>query len=178
MIIWINGPYGVGKSTLAEALREKCPDSFLFDAELAGDAVRENLPKQFFRETYEEYPLWHEMCFRMLKELDEVYDGDVFVPMTLKRPDSVEGILNRLREAGVPVKHILLEADYDTVHDRILLRGEEEGCWCMEQIDDCLQCQRQLPCDLRLNTGGKTVEELAEEVRRALELRGGVFSDS
>lgn len=168
MIIWINGPYGVGKSTLAEALRDKRPNSFLFDAELAGDAVRENLPKSFFRETYEEYPLWHEVCFLLLKELDKTFDGDVFVPMTLKWVESVNAILNRLREAGVPVSHILLEADHDTVHDRILLRGEEEGCWCMEQIDECLNCQRELSCDLRLSTEGKTVEELAEQVRRAL----------
>lgn len=38
MIIWINGPYGVGKSTLAEALQQKLPNSFLFDAEQIGRA--------------------------------------------------------------------------------------------------------------------------------------------
>ena len=33
MILWIDGPYGVGKSTLARALHAGEPDSFIFDAE-------------------------------------------------------------------------------------------------------------------------------------------------
>lgn len=166
MIIWINGPYGVGKSTLAEALREKLPNSFIFDAELVGDAVRENMPKQFFKETYEEFSLWHEMCARLLAELDAVFDGCVFVPMTLKRQESYGAIIGGLREAGVQAVSIMLEADRDTVHDRILARGEEEDCWCMLQIPDCLDKQCDFPCDLRLNTVGKSVEELANEVIR------------
>jgi len=35
MIIWISGAYGVGKSTLAEALMGKIENSLLFDAEEA-----------------------------------------------------------------------------------------------------------------------------------------------
>lgn len=171
MILWINGPYGVGKSTLAEALMEKLPDSFLFDAELVGDAVRENMPKAFFKETYEEYPLWHELCFCLLKNLAETYDGHVFVPMTLKQSASVEGILDRLRESGMSTAHVMLEADHDTVHDRILQRGEEEDCWCMQNIFSCQTAQRDLPADLRLNTADKSPAELADEVIQIFNLR-------
>lgn len=170
MIIWINGPCGVGKSTLAEALQQKLPNSFLFDAELVGDAIRENLPDQFRHETYEEFPLWHEMCCRLLKELSAIYSGHVFVPMTLKRPESHRAIIRHLRDAGVSVTHIMLEADPETVHDRILMRGEEENCWCIQQIPDCLDKQKAYPCDLRLCTQGKSPEELADAVIQALEL--------
>lgn len=170
MIIWINGPYGVGKSTLAEKLAQLLPESFLFDAEKVGDAVRDNLPERFFRETYEEYPLWYDLCCRLLGELNEVYDGCVLVPMTLKRPVSQQLLFDRLTVTGVPVKHVLLEADRATVRERILRRGEEEDCWCMQNIEACLSAQREMQCDLRLQTDGKTVEELAQQVVRAFGL--------
>ena len=32
MIYWINGAYGVGKSTVAEQLRAKLPKAHIFDA--------------------------------------------------------------------------------------------------------------------------------------------------
>lgn len=171
MIIWINGPYGVGKSTLAEVLQKYLPNSFIFDAEQVGNAVRDNMPARFFRETFEEFPLWQEMCYRLLKELDEVYDGCVLVPMTLKLPASHDAILQRLRDFGAEIVHILLEADHDTVHDRIIQRGEEEDCWCMQNIDTCIRAQKDYPCDLRLQTAGKTVEELAHQVVRAFNLK-------
>jgi deoxyadenosine/deoxycytidine kinase len=44
MIIWISGPYGVGKSTLAEAMAVKMKNALIFDAEEVGNAVRENYP--------------------------------------------------------------------------------------------------------------------------------------
>lgn len=171
MIIWINGPYGVGKSTLAEELCGKLPMSFTFDAELVGDAVRENMPRQFYKETYEEFPLWHELCVRLLAELNRTYDGNIFVPMTLKRAGSYGAVIERLRASGVPAAVVMLDADPGTVHDRILRRGEEEDCWCMQQIPGCLEAQRDFPCDLRLDTTGRTVDALAEDVIRAFELR-------
>ena len=39
MIIWISGPYGVGKSTLAEAIAAKMNNALIFDAEEVGNAV-------------------------------------------------------------------------------------------------------------------------------------------
>ena len=33
MVIWISGPYGVGKSTLAEYMQSKMKDTLIFDAE-------------------------------------------------------------------------------------------------------------------------------------------------
>lgn len=36
MIIWINGPFGAGKTTLAERLRDRRPKSLIFDPEEIG----------------------------------------------------------------------------------------------------------------------------------------------
>lgn len=44
MIVWISGPYGVGKSTIAEAISAKLDNALIFDAEEVGNAVRGNYP--------------------------------------------------------------------------------------------------------------------------------------
>jgi deoxyadenosine/deoxycytidine kinase len=36
MIIWINGPFGAGKTTLTEKLKENVNNSLLFDPEHVG----------------------------------------------------------------------------------------------------------------------------------------------
>ncbi|MFB4192719.1 hypothetical protein ACE15J_28305, partial [Klebsiella pneumoniae] len=41
MIIWINGPFGAGKTTLAERLRDRRPKSLIFDPEEIGFVVKE-----------------------------------------------------------------------------------------------------------------------------------------
>ena len=58
MIIWISGPYGVGKTTLAEAMAAKMDNALVFDAEEVGNAVRGNYPDCPYGYIFEDYPLW------------------------------------------------------------------------------------------------------------------------
>lgn len=52
MIYWINGAYGVGKSTVAEQLRAKLPKAHIFDAEevsmLSGTIIPRNANTALF----------------------------------------------------------------------------------------------------------------------------------
>ncbi len=45
MIIWINGPFGAGKTTLAERLRDRRPKSLSSDPEEIGFVVKVNGPQ-------------------------------------------------------------------------------------------------------------------------------------
>ena len=167
MIIWISGPYGVGKSTLAEALVEKIETALIFDAELVGDAVRSNYPDIPYGYIYEDYPLWGEFCCKLLTDVHNTFNKDILVPMTLLRNTSYESIIQKLRENGVETHLVVLEASYDSVHDRILARGEEEGCWCMENIALAREGSNALP-GLHINTDGVTVDELVEIVLKEI----------
>ncbi|MDG3135252.1 adenylyl-sulfate kinase [Streptococcus suis] len=43
MIIWLNGPFGVGKTTLANILHKRIENSYLYDPELLGDFLQHQL---------------------------------------------------------------------------------------------------------------------------------------
>lgn len=162
MIIWISGAYGVGKSTLADAMAAKINNVLIFDAEEVGNAVRGSYPGCPYGYIFEDYPLWGEFCYMLLKDVHEKFHKDILVPMTLLRKDSY-GIIDKLNRDGIDTRLIVLEAGYQTVRDRILARGEEEGCWCMENIEPAISGCAALP-GAHIRTDGKTVDELCDEV--------------
>lgn len=162
MILWISGAYGVGKSTLAEALAARMENALIFDAEEVGNAVRGNYPDCPYGYIFEDYPLWAEICYRLLKDIHERFHKDILVPMTLLREKSY-GIFQRLRDANIKTELMILEADRQTIHDRILKRGEEEGCWCMENMDLAMTGAAALP-GIHISTTGRTIEELTQEL--------------
>ncbi len=55
--------------------------------------------------------------------------------MTLVRESSRQQIINKLRADGIEVHYFVLTASRQTIHDRILARGEDETYWCMENLD-------------------------------------------
>lgn len=162
MIIWISGPYGVGKSTLANAMAEKMEGALLFDAEEMGNAVRGNYPDDPYGYIFEDYPLWGEFCYRLLKDIHETFHRDILVPMTLVRLGSCE-ILEKLNRDGIRTHLIILEASHRSVHDRILARGEDEDCWCMENIEMARACSAALP-GIHIQTDGMSVDALVSTV--------------
>lgn len=166
MIIWISGAYGVGKSTLAEALAAKMKNALIFDAEEVGNAVRENYPNCPYGYIFEDYPLWGEFCYLLLKDVHEKFHKDILVPMTLLRKQSY-GIIEKLNQDGIKTHLIILEASHQTVHDRILACGEEEGCWCMENIELARNGSAAMP-GMHIQTDGRSVSELSGAVLEVL----------
>ena len=165
MIYWLNGAYGVGKSTVAEALRPLLRNAHIFDPELVGNGVRDNYPEALFRETFEEYPVWLEANYRLLKDLYERYEGDIIAPMTLLREGSYAAILQRLSDDGVPVRYVFLDADEATLKHRMIDTGRElPDSWCVRHIPDCLAAQVRDTHAVHIGTVGRTPDEIAHEI--------------
>ena len=162
MVIWISGAYGVGKSTLAEALKNRMESAVIFDAEAVGNAVRDNYPDKPYGLIFEDYPLWCDFCHRLIRDICSTCIKDILVPMTLVRQSSYVDIIERLRADGITVKFIILEAAHRTVHDRILARGEEEDCWCIQNIEMARACTRAVTGGFHIATDNRSVLETAD----------------
>lgn len=164
MIIWISGAYGAGKSTVAEALKEKLSDALIYDAEAMGNAVRDNYPSWHNGAVFEDYPLWAEFNYRLLKDITARYAGAILVPMTILRQASYDNILAPLLADGIDVRLFVLDASTESLHDRILARGEGENCWCMQNREMARECARAIEGGKLIPTDGKSVEEIAEDI--------------
>lgn len=49
MILWINGAFGSGKTTIAYELNRRIQDSYVYDPENVGYFLRKNAPKIFWK---------------------------------------------------------------------------------------------------------------------------------
>ncbi|MFE2850121.1 AAA family ATPase [Streptomyces lavendulae] len=132
MIVWINGPFGGGKTTAARLLHEQLRTSLITDPEEIGFVLRKSIGDHPSREKdFQDYPAWRTLVAGLCVELDrQTQGGPVIAPMTLLRREYADEIFDALAKAGIEVHHLLLHADSDTIQARIEgsmeFPGEEE----------------------------------------------------
>ncbi|MGA5703070.1 AAA family ATPase [Peterkaempfera bronchialis] len=118
MIVWINGPFGGGKTTLATALQQELSEAVLFDAEEIGFLLRQVFPGKY--KDFQDFPSWRPLVAQFAVHCHRENDGQpVLIPLTLLRDDYAAEIHGGIRTAGIPLQHLLLHADPDTISARI-----------------------------------------------------------
>ncbi|SEJ85805.1 AAA domain-containing protein [Deinococcus reticulitermitis] len=165
MLIWVNGPFGVGKTQTAYELHRRLPPSFVCDPEQLGFGIQRMTPPEL-RGDFQDVPLWREGVYQLLDHTLTHADRVVIVPMTLVVPAYFAEIVGRLRENGHTVHHVALLASRDTLRRRQRSRGEGTGSWGAGQIDRCLAGLSQLPVADHLPTDGLGLEEVVEQIAR------------
>ncbi|WP_431041616.1 AAA family ATPase [Streptomyces sp. P1-3] len=168
MLLWINGPFGVGKTQVAYELHRRLPGSFVCDPEHLGFALRRMLPEPM-RGDFQDLALWRRGVHEMLDSVVRGFDGTVIVPMTVVEPAYHREMAGALRASGHDVRHFALLAHPRTVRRRLrgrvmpLMRGDS---WAVQQIDRCLEALRRPEFERHVATDGRTVPEVAELIAR------------
>ena len=168
MIIWLNGPFGVGKTTLANLLHQEIPNSILYDPELLGDFFQENLPKAVCPEDFQDYPIWRQTTVQIIRDLATKTGQVIIVPMTVFKKEYCQEIIEQGLIEDMCVQHYILVAEKETILDRLNKRTQENNNWALKHLDNCLQAfEDQIP-GRKIDTDSLTVDELAEIVLRDL----------
>lgn len=82
-VLWINGCFSAGKTTVATLLVERLGRAFLLDPEAIGVALRDHLvPPQLYPGDFQDLGLWRSFTRDAVLEAAERFDGFVVVPMT------------------------------------------------------------------------------------------------
>jgi hypothetical protein len=120
MIIWINGAFGAGKTTLAEELSRRLPEAVLFDPEYVGYVLRRWVPVP--TGDFQDLPSWRELVIATALSLRRHHAGTLIVPMTLINDDYLAEILGGLRAQGEEILHVFLDLDPAVLRQRITER--------------------------------------------------------
>jgi deoxyadenosine/deoxycytidine kinase len=166
MIIFLNGAFGAGKTTMAELLVKHIPHSLLFDAEEVGYFLRNVVgPIEAF-DDFQDLPLWRTLTITATKMLRESYDRTLIMPMTIWYEPYFDEIMAGLRQFEPELFHFCLTARKETILERLQHRphSPEAYAWCCERIDRCITAFQSPKFAVQIETDDKTPGEIVEEI--------------
>ena len=174
MIIWINGGFGAGKTTLAEELHRRLPDAVVYNPEDVGLMLWKWTPPNG---DFQHLPSWRELVVATALSLRRHHADTLIVPMSLIRDPYRDEILGGLADAGEEVLHVFLEVDAGALRERLNTRmPHPDGEWDdvaresgMTGVDEIVAAAARQPSGtLMLRSDLLTPVELANRVLEAL----------
>ncbi|OKI99169.1 AAA family ATPase [Kitasatospora sp. CB01950] len=184
MLVWINGPFGGGKTQTAHNLARRLPGAAVCDPEHLGFGLHRMLPPAL-RGDFQDLPAWRTGTVEMLDLAARRHPGPLIVPMTVTEPAYFAETVGRLRELGHDVRHFALLADRATVLRRLAERepvhhlrrlahlpapaGGES--FAVRRLDDCLRRLAEPAFATHLPTDRLTVTQVADRIAHLTGLR-------
>jgi AAA domain-containing protein len=179
VIIWINGEFGAGKTTLAEELHRRLPDALVYDPEDVGLMLWKWMPPNG---DFQHLPSWRDLVVATALSLRRHHADTLIVPMSLIRDAYRAEILGGLADAGQEVLHVFLEVDANVLLERLNARATRPGRdWDqaahesgMTGVDEMVAAAARQPVGtLMLRSDKLTPAELADQVLAAAGLHQG-----
>jgi gluconate kinase len=170
VIIWINGGFGAGKTTLAEELHRRLPDAVVYNPEDVGLMLWKWMPSNG---DFQHLASWRELVVATALSLRRHHSDTLIVPMSLIRDAYRAEILGGLDDAGEQVLHVFLETDAGVLRERLNARVTQPGRdwdqaareFGMTGVDEmAAAAARQPGGTLLLRSDKLTPAELADEV--------------
>jgi gluconate kinase len=177
VIIWLNGGFGAGKTTLAQELHRRLPDAVVYDPEDIGLMLWKWMPPNG---DFQHLPSWRELVVATALSLRRHHADTLIVPMSLIRDAYRAEILGGLAGAGEDVLHVFLEVDAGVLRERLNARVTRPGKdWDqaarelgMTGVDEIVAAAaRQPDGTLLLRSDRLTPAELADKVLAAASRR-------
>ena len=165
VLLWINGPFGSGKTHTADEIQRRLAGSVICDPEHLGFGLHRMTPLAL-RGNFQDIPAWRQGTLEVLDHLLDKHEGDVIVPMTIIEPAYLAEILVPLRRSGHDVRHFTLLAERATILRR--LRGRSlpmrRDTFAEGNIDACLDRLRHDEFAEHIRTDELTIRQTADRI--------------
>lgn len=125
VILWLNGAFGVGKTTVAKELVRLLPNARLSDPERIGFVMRRTLWRG---QDYQDVELWRRLTRRQVAHAAR--RGTAVVPMTIVQRDILDAI--------APGARVFLLTASRTAHGERIAGSNEAQEWRQCNLDRCL----------------------------------------
>nr|WP_324254793.1 AAA family ATPase [Enterococcus sp. BWT-B8] len=167
MIIWINGAFGSGKTTIAELLNKAIKKSCIYDPENIGIFFMKNLPREIQLDDFQDYPEWRQWNLHLLLKLATEYDGDIIVPMTLYREDYFSEVIGGLKKSGIRMEHFQLDVSKKELIRRLEVREKDNPAnleWGKLAVDKILEAFCQTDISEKIINEHRNPDEIVKEI--------------
>jgi len=167
VLIWINGPFGGGKTVTAFELARRCEGAVVCDPEEVGFGLRRAMPREVWGGDFQDLRSWRAGVLEVLDRTLRGMEGPVIVPMTLVEPAYVDEVIGGLRGLGHDVRHVALLSTAEEVRRRLWWRGVpgvKRDRWALAQVDRCLEALSRPGFAEQVDTSHRTVAEVADAV--------------
>jgi len=169
VLIWINGPFGVGKSALSSAL-SSLTGYPIFDPEDLGFLMRETIPQSPY--DFQDLPAWRRLVPSFAAELVRSGAVPLIVVQSVLNADYWDEMELALEESEIPITRVLLHADRDLLVDRITSDRIEVGArqWRLSNLDAYESARSWITSksDLVIAARDATPESAAHQITRFL----------
>ena len=168
VIIWLNGAFGCGKTSTAAELHSLVPSSRVFDPETVGYMLQPNLADQPVSD-FQHWPPWRPLVVATAAELARFTGQHLIAPQTILVRAYLEQIIAGLRDAGLDVFHIVLDAGEEVLRQRIQGSAEAQA----SRLDHLAEYRSSRAwmiqaADLTVDTSCRTAAEIAQQIATAL----------
>ncbi len=166
MIIFINGAFGVGKTTVAELLVSRLSNSLLYDPEEVGGALSRIVRPIAIFDDFQDLPAWRPLLVTTARLLKETYGRTLIMPMTIWRRDYFNEVMTGLRQFEPELFHFCLTATEETVRQRLHQResSPQAFVWTLQRVERCVTAFASPVFAIHLATDNQTPEEIATAI--------------
>lgn len=164
MIIMINGAFGVGKTSTAQLLKSRLPNSMIYDPEEVGYMLRQLLKINDLDVTgdFQHIQSWPPLTVETARQLYQQYQRHLIVPMTLAFPEYFQQIKTGLAEVESDLHHFCLMASDQTLRQRLRERGDTPGGWTEQQMSRCQEAFASPQYEVYVDTDHLNTEAVVE----------------
>lgn len=173
-VVWINGAFGAGKSTVAKRLATALPDAAIFDPEPLARFIRDAMPQSRRPRDYQDSALWRHLTAEAVAGLS-AESGVVIVPMTLIDERYFANTVGVLRASGVHVHHFSLTASPATIRRRLLKRQvtrlmhPRSTRWALGRVERCCAALGSSTFHEQIDTDALSVTEVVDQILRSID---------
>jgi len=170
VIIWINGTFGVGKTTTANLISRRAQWR-IFDPEHVGYLLAANLKDHTF-DDFQDLPPWRRLVPVVAEEIRRYTDCAAMVAVrTVLVAEYWHELRDGLAERDLPVFHVVLDCEEDQLRRRIEQDQDEPQArdWRLDHIESFHQAKSWLAksADLMIDTTLLTPDDVASRIIEA-----------
>ncbi|HEY2316352.1 MAG TPA: AAA family ATPase [Streptosporangiaceae bacterium] len=172
MIVWLNGAFGAGKTSTAGELAGMLAGVRQFDPEWVGYMLKANLADHEFTD-FQQLPPWRTLVPVVMDEVCRLTGQHLIAVQSVLVENYWRHLRAGLDSRGLPVFHVLLEADPAVLAERIRADEVERGAcqWRLDHLSEFAAARSwmETAADLVVDSTALSVAEVAKTVAAAVQ---------